>query len=295
MKKTKSILITGSHGFVGRAFQRHFEGQPVDLYLIDIKNGSDCRGFFKHCVKQFDLVIHLAAVVGGRLNIENNPLAVAADLAIDSDFFNWCVRTKQERVVYYSSSAAYPIGLQQDPNNPRRLRETDIYLSRYELGMPDMTYGWTKLTGEMLANYARAEGVNVHVFRPFSGYGTDQDLDYPFPSFIQRGKARIDPFPVWGRGTQKRDFIHIDDVVRGTLAAIDHDVQEPVNLCTGRGVSFLELADLVMAKAGYKGQVATQKNKPVGVWNRVGDPTAMNEFYTAKVDLEEGIRRALQN
>lgn len=293
MKKTKSVLITGSHGFVGRAFQRYYANEPVDLYLIDLKNWTDCRDFFKVCVKRFDLVIHLAAIVGGRARIEGDPLGVASDLAIDSDMFNWAVRTRQPRVVYYSSSAAYPVGLQGNENNPRRLRESDIYLSRFELGMPDMTYGWTKLTGEMLAGYARQQGVAVHVLRPFSGYGADQDLDYPFPSFIKRASERQDPFPIWGSGRQKRDFIHVDDVVQGTMSIIDNDMQEPVNLCTGRATDFIELAEIAMAEAGYSAPVVPHKMKPVGVMNRVGDPTLMSEFYTPKISLEEGIRSAL--
>lgn len=293
MKKTKSILITGSHGFVGRAFQRYFSDEPADLYLIDRKHWSDCRDFFKVCSKRFDLVIHLAAIVGGRMTIEGDPLSVATDLAIDSDMFNWAVKTRQPRVVYYSSSAAYPIGLQKDPDSSLRLSESDIDASLDAIGTPDMSYGWTKLTGELLAGYARQAGVAVHVLRPFSGYGADQDLDYPFPSFVKRAAARQDPFPVWGTGRQARDFIHVDDVVRGTMSIIENDVQEPVNLCTGRSTNFLELADLVMAEAGYSAPVATHPGKPVGVMNRVGDPTFMNEFYTARTSLEEGIRLAL--
>ena len=101
------ILITGSHGFVGRYFINRL--QEHNLTMIDIKAGTDCRDFFKREDKQYDLVIHLAAIVGGRESIEGRPLAVADNLSIDSEFFQWCLKTKPKKVVYFSSSAAYPI------------------------------------------------------------------------------------------------------------------------------------------------------------------------------------------
>jgi nucleoside-diphosphate-sugar epimerase len=293
-----SILITGGAGFVGRAFNRHFaaEGGRHVVVNVDLKNGRDCRDYFRTITHRFDLVIHLAALVGGRLTIEGDPLAVAGDLAIDADLFNWAVRTGQPRVVYYSSSAAYPTCLQMDPGNRYRLRESDIRLDQPHatFGMPDMSYGWTKLTGELLADYARAEGVNVHVLRPFSGYGADQDLDYPFPTFIARARQRLAPFPVWGTGEQRRDFIHISDVVAATLAVIEADCQQPVNLCTGRDTDFIELARLAMLAAGYAAEIEPQLDRPVGVLNRVGDPRLMSEFYTPRISLEEGIAQALR-
>ncbi len=86
-----NILITGSHGFVGRAFRRALP--HANLTLVDLKNGVDCRKFFQLDKKQYDLVIHLAAVVGGRMMIENEPLALAVDLAIDAEFATWAMRT----------------------------------------------------------------------------------------------------------------------------------------------------------------------------------------------------------
>ena len=79
---------------------------------VDIKEGNDCRDFFKTCNDQFDLIVHLAAIVGGRDTIENDPLAVGTDLSIDAEFFNWAVRTKQSKIIYFSSSAAYQIHFQ---------------------------------------------------------------------------------------------------------------------------------------------------------------------------------------
>lgn len=284
------ILITGDAGFVGTNFKKHLDSKLNNITGIDIKNGRDVRDFFAKDDTKFDVVIHLAAIVGGRATIEGNPLAVAADLAIDADLFQWALRTRPGHLVYFSSSAAYPIFLQR-AEYKQKMKEWDINLDH--IRTPDLTYGWAKLSGEKLASYARAEGLGITVLRPFSGYGTDQSLDYPFPSFIKRGKEKQAPFDVWGKGTQVRDFIHIEDIVRATFEAITNKV-EVSNLCSGRPTSFIDLAELVMIQAGYLAEIRTNPNAPVGVAYRVGDTRKMLSFYEPRISLEEGIDRALK-
>lgn len=284
------ILITGDEGFVGTNFKKHLDTKNNQITGIDIKNGRDVRDFFAKDDTKFDAVIHLAAIVGGRATIEGNPLAVASDLAIDADLFQWALRTRPGHLVYFSSSAAYPIFLQR-AEYKQKLKEWDINLDH--IRTPDLTYGWAKLSGEKLASYARAEGLNITILRPFSGYGTDQSLDYPFPSFIKRGREKEAPFNVWGKGTQVRDFIHIEDIVRATFEAITNKV-EVSNLCSGRATSFIELAELVMMQAGYLAEIKTNPTAPVGVAYRVGDTRKMLSFYEPRISLEEGIDRALK-
>jgi nucleoside-diphosphate-sugar epimerase len=285
-----NILITGSHGFVGKAFRRALP--YANLTLVDLKNGTDCRNFFKLETKQFDLVIHLAAIVGGRVQIEGNPLSLAVDLAIDAEFANWCMVTRQPYVVYFSSSAAYPVEL-QTLSKKHKLKEKDLNFKK--IGAPDLTYGWSKLTGETLMHYLRETGTKVLILRPFSGYGTDQDLTYPFPSIIQRAILNSNPFDIWGRATTTRDFIHIDDVVDAVITMVKNECNQTVNLCTGRPTTFLELAQIALRTLGVdkmpKFNILT--DKPAGVAYRVGNPAMMSEYYTPKIDLEEGVHRAI--
>ena len=288
--KRMKILITGNAGFVGREFMKQLDGH--DITGIDIVNGIDARDFFAKDDTKFDLVIHLAAIVGGRATIEGNPLKVATDLAIDSDMFQWALRTRPGRTVYYSSSAAYPTAYQTHTMK-YILNENHIDLD--SIMSPDLTYGWAKLTGETLAKYASNEGLRVHVLRPFSGYGEDQDLDYPFPSFIARGKRKDNPFEIWGTGEQVRDFIHIEDVVSATLEAVNQNIQGPVNLGCGRATSFNELAELVSTEVGYTPEIKHILGAPEGVSYRVCDPSKLLTFYTPKISLEEGIRRAIRS
>lgn len=283
------ILITGHKGFVGKYFVEKYKDH--DITGVDIADGNDVRNFFKDNREYYDLVIHLAAIVGGRATIEGNPLSVATDLAIDSDFFNWALITKPGRIVYFSSSAAYPTKFQGNEDWVR-LNESMIDLDN--ISNPDLTYGWSKLTGEYLAKFVQEAGIPVHIFRPFSGYGTDQSLDYPFPSYIKRAVDRMDPFEIWGDGEQTRDFIHMSDVVNAVDEAIRQDIQGPVNLGWGRRTTFNELAKIVTEIEGYSPEFKHLPAAPVGVLNRIADPTKMLTFYTPNITLEEGIERALK-
>jgi nucleoside-diphosphate-sugar epimerase len=296
-------LVTGGAGFVGRHLTRALLDRGYDVETVDLdamwitSTGrhrhfiSDVRDFFRSDTERYDLVLHCAAVVGGRRKIEGAPLDLAVDLAIDADMFTWALSTRPGKVVYFSSSAAYPVWLQARDRHAA-LREDDLDLDH--IATPDHVYGWTKLTGELLARHAQAAGLDVLVVRPFSGFGTDQALDYPFPAFIDRAMRRADPFDVWGDGEQVRDFIHIDDVVGAVFAAIDQNIEGPVNLGTGRATSFNDLAAMVCAAAGYEPSIRHLPAEPVGVQYRVCDPTRMLGFYTPTVSLEQGIDRALR-
>jgi nucleoside-diphosphate-sugar epimerase len=285
-------LVTGSSGFVGSRFVKYLQEARYEVTRIDVKDGIDCRDFFKLSDETFDLVVHLAAIVGGRATIEGEPLSVATDLSIDAEMFNWAIKTKPKKIIYYSSSAAYPTQLQARGMDTK-LSEEMIDLD--DVRNPDESYGWAKLTGELLARYARNAGVKVYIFRPFSGYGPDQDLTYPFPSFVKRVIDRVDKFEIWGDGTQVRDFIHIDDVVRGTMACVDLDVQEPLNLGWGRPTSFNELAELFFAESGWRpvGGIVHQLDKPKGVLYRCANNTRMLKYFTPSITLEMGIRESL--
>lgn len=293
-------LVTGASGFVGRHMREALVERGYTVVGIDLvgdQSGGplssiamDVRHWFAHDTERYDLVVHCAAVVGGRRQIEGAPLSLAVDLAIDAGLYEWALRTRPAAIVYYSSSAAYP-ARRQDADPPMRLREDQIDLDWID--NPDQLYGWAKLSGEMLAAHARADGLRVLTPRPFSGYGEDQALDYPWPSFIDRARRRADPFDVWGDGTQVRDWVHIDDVVGATLAALDAEIDGPFNICTGRATSFNDLAAMVTAAAGYTPTIRHLTDEPRGVAYRVGDPTYMRSFYEPKVRLEDAIARAL--
>jgi nucleoside-diphosphate-sugar epimerase len=319
----KKILITGAAGFVGRHFTRHFleagdEVHAVDSIVpltggIDPEKGwplfdprgfknfhffrEDCRHYFlKAKDTDFDYTIHLAAMVGGREMIERNPLAVAEDLAIDADYWRWAKETGPRKTICFSSSAAYPIKFQREKGY--RLLAEDLIDFGDDIGMPDMSYGWAKLTHEYLAKLAwKHHGIKSVIYRPFSGYGEDQDDTYPFPSICKRVLAQhgSKTLTVWGTGGQMRDFIHISDCVTGVLKTMDQiDDARAVNLSTGIYTSFKEFAKLAARLAGYDAEIVGMSDKPAGVHARGGDTTFQQQLgFRYTLAFEDGIKRAL--
>jgi GDP-L-fucose synthase len=245
---------------------------------------GDVREFFKHKTlsqRSFDLVVHLAAVVGGRLNLENNPIAVATDLSIDSDFFNYTKNSENKYSIYYSSSAAYPTKL-QTKDGFKILEESDIDLKN--IANPDFTYGWSKLTGEYLNTFI--DDHKVIVYRPFSGYGEDQDLTYPFPSIMNRVLKMKTPIDVWGDGKQTRDFIYIDDCIDISMKLYDQHITGTFNLSTGTETSFEELIrrtiniakSLNLIDQDYNPVINQMTDKPIGVYRRVGNSSKITQL-----------------
>lgn len=293
-------LVTGAAGFVGRHMTRALRARGYSVARCDFEYGWDAFDLFRYHVVRYDLVVHAAAAEPHRAAIDGKPMHIATNLALDAGMFSWAVRTEQRRVLYLSSSAAYPTMFQQarvitdaSDVDAARLPEDTIRIGAGFVGAPDGNYGWTKLTGELVAANAAKVGLPVHIVRPFSGYGEDQAENFPFRAFVERARRREDPFTIWGSATQVRDFIHIDDVIAGALAIVDADERRPVNLCTGNATAIGDLARLCAEEAGYEPAFAVDEGAPLGVAYRVGDPRRMSEHYTAKISLEEGVRRAL--
>ncbi len=243
-------------------------------------------------IEKFADVYHFAAIVGGRAMIDGDPIQVALDLSIDAEFFYWISRHKPDRVLYPSSSAAYPVSLQTEANTIQ-LKESDIDFNN--MGQPDMTYGWTKLTGEFLAKItAKHYGVNITCIRPFSGYGEDQDYSYPTPAIARRAVFKEAPFEVWGSGHQGRDFVHIDDVLDCIEVAMEkiHD-GTAINIGQGILTSFRDLIKLFCEFADYSPEIKPLLDKPVGVYSRYCDMTWVKENlgWEPKISIKEGMKR----
>ena len=324
-------LVTGGCGFVGRQLVRRLLQIGHEVWIIDdLSTGLAPEAWLSSSARQtnvkfiyenlavtmlkqlgwfdsgekvqfpaFDYVYALASIVGGRLKIDHDPLAVGVDLALDALFFQWLALNRQNigRVLYASSSAAYPIHLQTSSDHAA-LREEMIDFASGKLGQPDMTYGWSKLTGEYLSRLAASHyGMSVGCVRPFSGYGEGQDVSYPVPAIALRVARGDDPVTVWGSGKQARDFVHIDDCITAMLLAIDriHD-GSAVNIGTGRLTTFLEVAGLFLKLAGRTAAIKPMLDKPVGVQSRYCDPSRVQTILDWKptISLEEGFGRVLE-
>ena len=289
-----NAMVTGSSGFLGRHFTKYLNEQGWLVSPVDVDTDSlypqDARDVFRRWSGPWDLLIHCAAVVNGRRTIENSPADQFIDFELDAAMFRWAIENGVKKVVYFSSSAAYPISMQKGPGV---LQESDVDLKQPAL--PDALYGWTKLTGEMLARDARRAGLDVLVVRPFSGYGADQDMCYPFPAIMKRALQRDDPFVVWGSGRQVRDFVHVDDIVGAVMAFLDAGIEGPVNIGTGIPTSMTELAKMASEQCWFSPKITPLTNEPEGVLYRVADTKIMSKYYQPKVTLEEGVAEALRH
>ena len=284
-------LVTGSAGFIGRHMASRLQSDGYDVLGVDPAHpldhpwNGDCRRIFGAVTVEFDLVVHCAATIPAVDKRLENGLTVAYDLVLDGLMFQWALRERPGKIVYFSSTAAYPVEI----NRP--VVESDIDLD--DLRQPDNLYGLTKLVGEVQAREAVKAGLDVLVVRPQSGYGADQSLNYPFPSFIERAKNREDPFEIWGSGTQSRDFVHVDDIVGATMVFLAADFRGPVNIGTGITTTLYDLAAQVCLTEGYAPKTTARLDKPECAHYHCADTTLMDKFYTAKISLQDGIRDAL--
>ncbi|PIR89078.1 MAG: epimerase [Candidatus Harrisonbacteria bacterium CG10_big_fil_rev_8_21_14_0_10_40_38] len=266
------------------------EADALDFFLDEIKSRPKIK------LPAFSDVYHLASIVGGRALIDGDPIQVATDLAIDSLFFVWATRNKEkiERVMYTSSSAAYPIHLQSESNTVA-LAENLIRFD-HGMGLPDMTYGWSKLSGEYLARFAAKHyGMHVACVRPFSGYGEDQDTSYPVPAIASRIAKRENPMTVWGTGEQGRDFVHIDDCIEAMFIVLDKISDgSGINIGTGKLLSFNEIIRTFAKIEKYEPSIKQLLDKPVGVQARHAHPEKIFSLgWKPEISLEDGLTRVL--
>ena len=302
------MLITGCCGFVGRHFCKYFskkyEITGVDnmisessLYPENWQDRLKCEfefiesdiiDFLNENTNHYDVVVHLAAVVGGRSKIEESPLEVATDLIIDSHVIKWCSDNKIGRLLFFSSSAVYPIKYQMNDENKIKLKESLLDYDE-QIGVPDLTYGWAKMTGEYLCKIAHQNtGLNVVCYRPFSGYGEDQNPAYPFPAILKRIIAKENPLCIWSDSV--RDFVYIDDIlefVEKTMFEVNDG--RSLNIGTSVATSFSELAKMASKIYGYQPEIKILQNKPKGVYYRVSE-----NKIDYKYSLEDGIKKTLK-
>jgi nucleoside-diphosphate-sugar epimerase len=281
-------LVSGHAGFVGRHIAERLVKDGWDVTGVDIRSSdfetsiqADCRDIFA-VAGGYDLLVHCAAIIGSRQERDDNPLAVYEDLSLDQQAIAWCAETETP-LLYFSSSAAYPT----DTSGP--FREADLHPNMFHC--PDAAYGFIKMAGERQCRDLKRVGGKVYVARPFSGYGADQSLDYPFPAILKRAKAREDPLTVWS--DVERDFIHIDDVVDACLTMVDKGIPGPVNVGSGVPTKMTELAALAATTVGYKPEIKVL-GRSVGPDHRFADTTLLRTFYEPKVSLVEGVRMCVE-
>ena len=295
------VLITGVSGFLGSWFLNHFivAGEGHDIHSMDIVphpkglpiDQQDMEAWLAEFDEDVDIAFHFAAPVGGRMKIEYDPMYNADAFRLDSVFFRWAVR-HAKLAVYPSSSAVYPVAL-QGHKNPRMLNEGYQMAEGPSWSTPDELYGFSKLAGEYMAWKAhQRHGLSTLIIRPFTGYGPGQSMDYPVPSILRRALLHEDPLTVWGSGDQRRDYVYVTDIVDATMKRIEAGVDgvEVMNIASGWGVPFRDVAAAAARLAGYEPEIVNDPTKPEGVFARWGDNQRMLRYHKPEVSLPQGLK-----
>ena len=307
-----SCLVTGGCGFIGRHFTKKMTELGYSVTAVDnmVSKSAllpekwpnhlkcdveflnmDVLDYLKNTETSFDVIVHASAIVGGRETIENDPLLISYNITIDNELFRWIEKNPVKHLIYFSSSAVYPISLQTFENH-RKLKLEDIDVFNDKIAIPDLTYGWSKLTGEFLLSIlSKRVDTTITIYRPFSGYGEDQHESYPFPSIMTKVLANTDCVDIWSDAV--RDFVYIDDIVEFVLHTCFHNEKIKIlNIGTGISTSMSELAKIIARIALNKNiDIRILDDKPKGVYYRVSNENTDFQWNT----LEYGIQKSLDS
>ena len=161
---------------------------------------------------------------------------------------------------------------------------------------PDGVYGMAKLAAELtLAAMGREHGIGTASCRYFTVYGPRNPESHALTALIARAFVGADPFEIWGTGEQRRNWTHVDDIVRGTVAAAERLTSGAVNLGESRTWSVREAAELVLDLTGHEATIVPCPDKPVGPLNRAADGTRAERLlgFVPEVAFASGLESAV--
>jgi nucleoside-diphosphate-sugar epimerase len=309
-------VVTGGAGFIGSHLVKRLVDRGREVVVIDdVSMGSranlddlgvkigvekiDARDFapLREVLRGADTVFHLAARVGNINYLHGSPLhelhALQTNLAIDANVFRACQECSIRKLVYASSSAVYPIDMQQ---------QSDVVLSMESLSYnnPEGGYGWSKLMGEIQLGWLPS--VVSGVARIFNCYGENLHLGehtHAIPDLIRKAISYpADDFVVWGDGRQSRDFLYVSDCVDALLALEKKAAYPPliVNVGSGKAVTVASIAENIVKISGKNMPIVYDPTRPVGPLSRTADvsQTKIKLGWEPRVDFYEGLSRTYQ-
>jgi GDP-L-fucose synthase len=296
------VSVTGGLGFLGRRVVSQLrELGPAEIFTFssaeyDLTRQADVARMYAD--QRPDLVIHLAARVGGIGANQENPGKFFYDNAIMGiELMEQARLTGVRKFVQVGTVCAYP------KFTPVPFSEDDLWN-----GYPEETnapYGVAKKALLVQAQAYRAQyGFNAIYLLPANLYGPGDNFDarssHVIPALIRKCveavESSADSITVWGTGTPTREFLYVDDAARGILlAAEQYDGAEPVNLGTSHEVTIRELVEIIAAATGFSGRMDWDASRPDGQPRRkLRTDRARERFgFEARTALEDGIRETV--
>ena len=297
------IFIAGHRGMVGSALVREArkrEGYEVltasrdELDLLD--QASVAEWLEDH---EPDQVIIAAAKVGGIHANSTYPAEfIYENLAIASNLIEGSRQAGVGRVLFLGSSCIYP------KMAPQPMPENCLLTSSLEL--TNEAYAIAKITGLKMCQHYRAQyGLMYHSAMPTNLYGPGDNYhpenSHVIPAMIRRfheAKERGDSeVTIWGSGTPRREFLHVDDLAEACFHLLDHEnPPDWVNLGVGEDLTILDLAKTIAKTVGFEGEIKTDPSKPDGTPRKLLDVSLLNKTgWTAKIAFEDGLKGAYQD
>jgi GDP-D-mannose 3', 5'-epimerase len=313
---SEKIVVCGAGGFIGghlvqfllnrglnvvRAVdvkplnEWYQESRDVENLSLDLQYKDSCLT----AVADMQIVFQLAADMGGMGFIENNKALCMLSVLTNTHMLMAARDCSVERF-FYSSSACVYNGDKQRNTHVIPLKEEDAYPA-----LPEDGYGWEKLFSERMCRHFEEDfGLQTRVARYHNVYGPLGTYDggrEKAPAAICRkvigaktsGSQEIE---IWGDGSQTRSFMYIDDCLKGTLAILESEIHEPLNLGSSELVTINQLVDIVEDIAGVRLKRRYKVDAPKGVNGRNSDNTKIKKYinWEPSIRLHDGLERTYQ-
>ena len=302
MRKDSRIFVAGHRGLVGSAICRNLSASGFENVAtrsrdyLDLCDQRAVGRFFEQTRPEF--VFLAAAKVGGILANSNYPADfIAANLLVQVNVIDAAWRYGVKKLLCLGSSCIYPKYAQQP------IREE--YLLTGELEPTNEPYAIAKIAGIKMAQaYSKQYGFNAISLMPTNLYGPGDNFDpqssHVLPALIRKfHEAKVSNAPsvtLWGSGTPKREFLHVDDLASAAVFLMrEYNSPEIVNVGCGEDISIHAVAKLVARVIGYTGEICLDTSKPDGTPRKLLDITRLKSLgWEPSIGLETGIRQTYQ-
>lgn len=302
MKKNSRIYIAGHSGLVGSAILRRLETDGYKNIIIrtsdelDLTRQADVEVFFEK--EKPEYVFLAAARVGGILANCNYPADFIRDnLLIQNNVIDAAYRNGAKKLLFLGSSCIYP------KHAPQPMKEEHLLTGPLE--PTNEWYAIAKIAGiKMCQAYRKQYGFNTISLMPTNLYGPRDNFDlnnsHVLPALIRKfHEAKLKDkkeVVVWGTGSPRREFLHVDDLTDAAVFLMkNYDSEEIINVGVGEDITIKDLAESIKDIVGYEGRIIFDSSKPDGTPRKLLGVSRLNSLgWEPKIGLREGITETYQ-